>query len=312
VRNSAPIDAVSCSIAESNRTEDLKHKAADRYARLEQSRKVGPFVDIGKRFFEIDGLTYGGLLAIELFTTVLPLVIIGYSYMSGFADNASLGIVLVRQLGLDSEGAQVVRAAFGASSGLKSTWTFVGVLGFVLWGIPMSITVAAMYAKAWRREQFSIGTRIWRGMVWFLLYLAMLIVRERIHSAPHVDVYTRVPFFVLSLVPTWVFWSLSPVLLVRDGARGRRFLIWAGLAGVIIEGVIMRIAVRIVFPMLLSGWAQFGPIGVSMTLMTWAGVVGVAWVLTACAGAIAWERSAPPTTVVDAQTSVPEAPISQT
>jgi len=295
-------------VVESRRAEELKHKAADSYARLEQSRKLGPLVAVAKRFFEIDGLTYGGLLAIELFTTVLPLVIIGYSYISGFSENASLGVVIVRQLGLDSEGAEVVRAAFGSSSGLKSTWTFLGVLGFMLWGIPMAITVAGMFAKAWRREQFSIGTRIWRGIVWFLLYIVVLIVRERILKGPHVSDLGRVPLFLVGCIPTWVFWSLSPVLLVRDGGRGRKFLLWAGLAGVIIDGVIMGIAVRIVFPMLLSGWAQFGPIGVSMTLMTWAGVVGIAWVVTACAGAIVWERLAPATTVIEAQTSVPDAP----
>jgi hypothetical protein len=56
-----------------------------------------------------------------------------------------------------------------------------------------------------------------------------------------------------------------------------------------------------VFPILLDGWAQFGPIGVSMTIMTWVGVIGVAWVVTACASAIVWERNAPATIVIEAQ-----------
>jgi hypothetical protein len=283
------------------RTEALKHKAADQYERLERSRKTGPLVAIGKRFFEIDGFTYGGLLAIELFTTVLPLMIIGYSYLSGFSDNASLGVVFVRQLGLDSTRADVVRSAFGASSGLRSTWTIVGVLGFLVWGIPMSVTVAGMFAKAWRREQFTIGRRIWRGTVWFLLYLVTLAIRERIVSAVHLHWYEEVPFFALSMIPTWIFWSLSPVLLVRDGGHGRRFLFLAGLAGVIVDGLFMGLGIRTVFPILLDGWAQFGPIGVSMTIMTWVGVIGVAWVVTACAGAIVWERNAPATTVIEAQ-----------
>lgn len=65
---------------------------------------------------------------------------------------------------------------------------------------------------------------------------------------------------------------------------------------------------RIVFPMLLDGWTQFGPIGVSMTIMTWVGVTGFAWVVTACAGAIVWERNAPATTVVEVQVDRPGAP----
>lgn len=296
-------------MADGSKTDALKFKASRQYEQLEQSRRLGPFVALGKRFFEIDGLTYGGLLAIELFTTVLPLIIIGYSYLSGFSENASVGVIFSRQLGLDSGQSEVVQSAFGTSSGLKSTWTVIGVLGFVVWGIPMALTVAGMFAKAWRREQFSIGRRIWRSMVWFLLYLVTLTVRERILSAAHVGWSGRIPFFLLSLIPTWAFWSLSPILLVKDGGRGKKFLMLAGLAGVVIDGLILVPAGRIVFPLLLDGWTQFGPIGVSMTIMTWVGVVGIAWVLTACASAIVWERNAPPTTVIEAQVEMPDVPV---
>jgi hypothetical protein len=286
----------------------VKAKVAGQYERLEQSRRLGPFVSLGKRFVEIDGDTYAGLLAIELFTTVLPLVIIGYSYFSGFSDNASVGTIFSRQLGLNSSQSEVVRSAFGTSAGLKSTWTIVGLFGFLIWGVPMSITVAGMYAKAWRRPAFDIVPRILRASAWFLLYLVTLSARERILSTAQVGFLGRLPFFALSLIPTWLFWSFSPVLLVKDGARGKKFLLLAGLAGVIIDGVLLVPASRIVFPMLLDGWTQFGPIGVSMTIMTWVGVMGFAWVITACAGAIVWERNAPATTVVDAQVDRPAEP----
>ena len=97
------------------------------------------------------------------------------------------------------------------------------------------------------------------------------------------------------------------MLLVKGGARGKKFLLLAGLAGVIIDGVLLVPAGRIVFPMLLDGWTQFGPIGVSMTIMTWVGVMGFAWVITACASAIVWERNAPAATVVDVQVDRPAA-----
>jgi hypothetical protein len=295
-------------MAESSHSDVLKAKMTIQYERLEQSRRVGPVVALGKRFIEIDGDTYAGLLAIELFTTVLPLVIIGYSYFSGFSDNASVGIIFSRQMGLNSSQTEVVRSAFGSSASLRSTWTVVGLFGFLIWGIPMAITVAGMFAKAWRRPQFDIGPRILRASAWFLLYLATLSVRERILGAAHTGWLDRLPFFLLSLIPTWLFWSISPVILVKDGGRGKKFLLLAGLAGVIIDGVIMVTAGRIVFPMLLDGWTQFGPIGVSMTIMTWVGVMGVAWVVTACAGAIIWERNAPATTVIEAQTERPAPP----
>lgn len=280
-------------MANNPRAARLKRCLAGRCRRFTNSRRRGPLVAIGRRFIEIDGFTYGGLLAIELFTTVLPLMILGYSYLSGFADNVSVGTVLVRQFGLDASSAEIVRAAFGSSSGLRSTWTVVGILGFAVWGIPMSMTVAAMFARAWRRTQLDFGARLWRGLVWFLLYLVLIAVRERIANVSHPDWYARAPMFLVSLIPTWAFWSLSPSLLIRNGGQGRRSLALAGLGGMIIDGLILSIAVHIVFPELLAGWVQFGPIGVTMALMTWAGVIGTSWVVAACAGAVIWERTAP-------------------
>jgi hypothetical protein len=60
-------------------------------------------------------------------------------------------------------------------------------------------------------------------------------------------------------VPVWIFWSLTPVLLVSDGGRGLRCLALAGLAGAVIDGTILPLAARILFPSLLAvgaGWAR--------------------------------------------------------
>ena len=264
-------------------------------------------VALAKRFVEIEGGVLAALLAVEFFTTMLPLVIIGYGYMSGFAHDASVGTVIGRELGLDRSSTDFLRSAFGSSARLRSTWTLLGVAGFLVWGIPMSMTIASMFARAWRRQPLSTGTRLWRGMLWFFLYLAVLVARE--HLGGHVPSWERLALFTVSMIPLWAFWSLTPVILVRDGGHGRRFLVLAGLVGVAIDGVITGVGVRIVFPILLEGWKQFGPIGVSMTLMTWSGVIGIAWVITACAGAIVWERSAPAATVIQAQSGDPNDPV---
>ena len=83
---------------------------------------------------------------------------------------------------------------------------------------------------------------------------------EPVADAPERESHCQL--FLLSLIPTWLFWSFSPVLLVEDGGRGKKFLLLAGLAGVIIDGLLLVPAGRIVFPILLDGWTQFGPIGV--------------------------------------------------
>ena len=73
----------------------------------------------------------------------------------------------------------MVHPAFDNSSGIESTWTVVGVAGFMFWGTPTAITIASMFARAWRREQFPIATRLGRGALWFVLYLSTSIVHTR-------------------------------------------------------------------------------------------------------------------------------------
>ncbi|HUO37536.1 MAG TPA: hypothetical protein VMU34_06745, partial [Mycobacterium sp.] len=109
--------------------EDVRRRLAERYRRLEDARRKRPAAAILARFNEIDGGTQSGLVSIELFTTVIPLIILGFSYFSGFAEDESPGILLIRELGLQHPLSDRVREAFGASSGLRSTWTFIGVAG---------------------------------------------------------------------------------------------------------------------------------------------------------------------------------------
>lgn len=167
----------------------------------------------------------------------------------------------------------------------------------------MSITIAGIFAKAWRREQFGLRGRLWRGAVWFVIYLVMIGLRERIALGGEHPSWIRALLFVAALVPIWIFWSLTPALLVRDGGRGWRYLAVAGLAGTAISGAIIPLAARIIFPPLLEGWSGLGPIGVAMALMTWCGIVGVGWVVTACIGAVLWERTAPADTVIGSESA---------
>jgi hypothetical protein len=274
----------------------------ERYRRLAESRRLRPIAAIIARFTEIDGGTLGAMVSVQLFTTVIPLMIMGFAYLRGFADNASPGTVIVRELGLVHPASDHVRQAFGHSSALKSSWTFLGVAGFLIWGIPMGIMIAGIFAKAWRRQQFGLVGRLWRGVTWFALYLVMLGVRNRIAFGGDHHAAMRTARFAASLLPLWAFWSLTPALLVRDGGRGRTYLLLAGLAGVVIDGIVLPLGSRLFFPPILAGWQELGPIGVAMAILTWCGAVGTGWVITACVGAVLWERYAPSETVVESQT----------
>ncbi len=283
--------------------DQIQRRLEARRQRLRESRALGPVAAVVSRFKEIGGADQGVLVSVQLFTVVIPLMILGFSYFSGFAENASPGVVWIRELGLDGPAGDTVRDAFGSSAALRSTWTFLGLTAFLAWGIPMSMTVSAMFAKAWRREQFGARQRLLRGAAWFVLYLGMLVARERIaYGADHTGL-TLAALFVVALVPVWVFWSLTPMVLVRDGGRGFRYLALAGLAGVVIDGILIPLGGRLLYPPVIEAWTDFGPIGIAMALITWCLVLGTGWVITACVGAVLWERFAPTETVVEAQTA---------
>lgn len=285
------------------RRDDVHQHLAERRRRLAESRALSPLKAVVSRFKEIDGATQGALVSLQLFTVVIPLMILGFSYFRGFAENASPGTVWIRELGLSGSTSDTVRGAFGDTAALRSLWTVVGVAAFLVWGIPMAILVASIFAKAWRREQFGVGQRLLRGALWFLLYLTMLVLRERIAFGAEYTGATQVLMFAVALIPVWAFWSLTPLILVRDGGHGLKYLARAGLAGVVIDGILIPIAGRIIFPGVIDAWANFGPIGVAMAIMTWCGVLGTGWVITACVGAVLWERTAPTDTVLQAQTA---------
>ncbi|MFL0287294.1 hypothetical protein ACJH6H_18715 [Mycobacterium sp. SMC-21] len=109
----------------------MRQRVEDRYRQLAELRQLRPIVAVVNRFTEIDGGTLGTVVSVQLFTTVIPLAIIGFSYLTGFADSASPGVVVSRQLGLASPLTDHVRAAFGRASGLRSNWTFFGVASFL-------------------------------------------------------------------------------------------------------------------------------------------------------------------------------------
>ena len=264
-----------------------------RYDRLKRSLATAPLVAVIQRFVEINGFTLSGVLSIQLFTTVIPLIIIGFAYFSGFASNASVGDLFIRDLGLHHPFDDRVREAFGTPSGVRYVWTFLGLAPFLACGIPMSIKVATIFAQAWRRQQFGMAEKLGRGATWFVLYLGIMTAHERIGFAGQHEAGVRAALLVVSLVPVWIFWSLTPLLLVRDGGRGWKYHLRAGFAGVLIDGIVLTAVIRVGFPILLRGWTGFGPMGVAMTLMTWCGIIATGWVVIACTSAIIWERNAP-------------------
>ena len=234
-----------------DRLDHLKGSVTARYEKLEESKQLGFTVHTTKRFFEIEGMDLGGLLALELFTTIIPLILLGYSWASDFNENLNFGDFLIKWMELKGQSATTVQGLFGTSADLKSTWTFLGIAGFLVWGIPMSAQVAKTFARAFRRERWPFWTEVWRGSLWFAVlitsYILTLVIRAHLGFLGGAHIWN-----VLAWAPSFVLWSLSPMILVRSGSNGWRHMAWCGLAGVILDLIGVRITLKWVFPKLLE------------------------------------------------------------
>ena len=146
--------------------DEVRQHLSERRRRLTESRALSPVKAVMARFSERSTeQTKGVLVSVQLFTVIIPLMILGFSYFTGFADNVSPGTVWIRELGLSGPTSDTVRGAFGDTAALRSVWTVVGVAAFLVWGIPMAVMVASVFARAWQREQFGFGQRLARGAV---------------------------------------------------------------------------------------------------------------------------------------------------
>ncbi len=93
---------------------EVRARLEERYRRLAASRKLRLAAATLARFREIDGSTQGILVSVQLFTTVIPLMILGFSYVENFAQSASAGTIWIRELGLVHPTSDRVRGAFGS------------------------------------------------------------------------------------------------------------------------------------------------------------------------------------------------------
>lgn len=105
------------------RRDEVRRHLAQQREKLLASRRLSPIAAVVARFKEIDGGTQGALVSLQLFTVVVPLMILGFSYLKGFADTVNPGTVWIRELGLSGSTGDTVRGAFSETAALRSVWT---------------------------------------------------------------------------------------------------------------------------------------------------------------------------------------------
>lgn len=278
--------------------QEIPDGAHARLLRIEARRGWGLVVATARRFAAIRGFDLAGLLSLELFLTLVPITVMVFvlSTVAG-PDGLNPGSLYVRQLRLSGEDAQLMLDTFGDSHALReevSTWW--GALSFLGWGIPMSLTLADTFAKAWRRPASpSRRLQLARGTAWFGLFLACTFASEALvvvslRHLPGAGLVADLLAHLVGALPLVVLWTLTPMLLVNGTHWKWRVLVPVGVAAALLNGPLFQLVEVLLFPGLVWWYSGMGPLSVAMAMLTWAGIQATGWVLVACLGGVMQER----------------------
>jgi hypothetical protein len=102
--------------APAGRSARAQKRFVRRVDELERNRHVGVLIAWHRRYDEIRGYELAAAIGVALFTTVLPLILIGFAWAESFKSNRSSADLVIRQFNLHSETARVVRDTFSSAS----------------------------------------------------------------------------------------------------------------------------------------------------------------------------------------------------
>ncbi len=265
-------------------------KALEKVNKLEQSKRIGILPATTKRFFKISGADLAGLLTLSLFTTLIPIIVLGIGRLTLAKPHLTVGDRLAARLGIEGNLVTLMHDAFPSGNDLRPLYTFFGVAGYLVYGIPLAIQVGRIFAKAYDSRRFPYYREVIRGCAWFALFLTATTVGQV--TSRHYLSISGLSSYVLYMVILFVFWTLTPAVLVRDGSAGIRYLMVVGVFGMIVQAIILPTVFAIILPLFLSSWENFGSLGVAIVITTWCGITSLSWVIIACFGGVLSDRRA--------------------
>ena len=270
-----------------------------RRERLIAMRGISIPASIVRRFFQIDGIRKGMLMAFNLFISIIPLMIIAFALVSRVRNRISLSQVFIEQFHLNGETAAVVRGAFPPTRNVIRVASFIAVGSFALSGFDVASVFQRTFADAWNVKHY----RGWRGPVrggaWFVLVFGTFAFGQILQGLParHGN-WIYVATVPVVMVMNYWFWVMTPRLLLDKP------LAHNDLRPGAILGMIGSTALWVLSLVILPGWFSwygrgFGGVGIALAMLSWTYVVSIVWVVIVVISAIMWERSAPIDEVVD-------------
>ena len=121
-------------------------------ADLEQRPRIGFLARSIRRFGQIEGKHLSLVIAMNLFVSIIPLLILGYAFISAFNPHRSFGNVVVHAFHLTGTTAQTVENTFTTASSGKSTALSISIISLLITGFDVSATVQARLRPSLRGD----------------------------------------------------------------------------------------------------------------------------------------------------------------
>ena len=280
------------------RSAAVQDQVARRREELERNRHVGLLLLAQRRFKAIEGGELSVLIALSLFVAMVPVVLLGFSWLTRFSSSANLASLLIRHYNLHEPVAGIVRDTFASASADRSASSVLGVASWAVAGFPLAVSVQKTFARAWRVPMLPWMASYLRGGLWFLLYVATQFGVEAATWTLGRNLGLGVLAGLAGVALTFVLWLATPHLLLGKDLGGWRGLVPTATAGTVVT-VGLRLLSLLLLPRWLASWAvPFGAIGTSIALLLVVQLLATGWVVVAAFGAVYWERITDQDTVI--------------
>jgi uncharacterized BrkB/YihY/UPF0761 family membrane protein len=261
-------------------------------ADLEQRPRIGFLLRSIRRFGQIEGKHLSLVIAMNLFVSIIPLLILGYAFISAFNPHRSFGNVVVHAFHLTGTTAQTVENTFTTASSGKSTALSISIISLLITGFDVSATVQLAYARAFGVTPLSGLQKYLRGATW----LGMLLAVSGGSLALRYLVIGRPVWVLILVIPTYLLLEFSFYIVTPRLLLDLPFA-WRDLAPGAAVSTGAAILVSAVSSFQLHRWFSaygkaYGGFGIGLGIIAYVGLIALFWVWVAAIMGVYWEGKA--------------------
>jgi membrane protein len=232
------------------------------------------FRDWIRAFFDVQGFDRAMAIGAYAYSALIPAVIV---YSAAVTDESSFAETVIDKFELTGSAADAVRSAFGSSTTVESSITWLGILLLVIAGLSFARAMQRLYEGAFGLPPLSMRNTNW-ALLWLVLIFVFATVRPLIDRGP-----------VTGLLLSCAVWLATPYLLLGRRVHWSRLIAVALLSALGMSGV--GIYTVIYMPHAIGDAAQqYGAFGIGFALLSWLFVSACVLVAAATGGALITQR----------------------